>query len=69
MPLFVMSCDAEGGGTQYVLVAAPDSATAHDYMVGLDVENIGCVVRDGNIQDVEDFLHDQYDDMAVLCTV
>ena len=69
MSLFVMCCDADGGGTQYLLVAAPSEAVAYDYMAGLDVENIGCVVSEGTIIDVEEFLHDTYDDMAVLCTI
>ena len=70
MPLFVMCCDSpDGGGTQYMLVAAADNTTAYDYMAALEVENIGCAVDNATITDVEEYIHDYYHDIAVLCTV
>lgn len=68
MALYVMAHDTEGGGSNYLIVSAETEALAYDCVASLDVENIGCILSNPTTQELEDFLHEQYESMATLST-
>lgn len=69
MSIYIMTHDAEGGGTNCVIVSAASKEDAFGYMAGLGVENIGCALWEPTVAELEDFLHDYYDAMATLSSI
>lgn len=64
--LYVVPKDAEGGGTDYVIVYAMNAGNARDMVrdeFGLTDEQVG------EVEDAVDVIDGQYDSMAILGTI
>lgn len=67
MSLFIMCADAEGGGSNYFLVAADNKDVAYNELADMRYENIGCVASTPN--EIEYFVSSSYTNISILGTV